>query len=120
MERPLKIPPSVLLYVEYLENEIQNYKTDTKKKFYRGIQRQLGLLGDEMLREDFKVSMIKGEEDNGFDGFFDMMTKGDAIVKAMEKFEQQANPTIKDDSKKIVKEDGVEQFIKTTTNATPT
>lgn len=115
MERPAKIPSNILPYIEYLEKENNEFKTDTKKKFYRGVQRQLDLLGDEMLKEDFKVSMIKSKDDNGFDGFFDMMTKGEAIVKAMEKFEQQAIPKLVEAKSKIEVQDGVEQFIKNAT-----
>lgn len=112
MERPAKIPKDILPYIEYLEKENREFKTDTKKKFYRGVQRQLDLLGDEMLRPDFQVSMIKGEQDSGFDSFFDMMTKGDAIVKAMEKFETQALPKEVDNQSKVKVEGGVEDYIK--------
>lgn len=122
MERPFKIPDSVRPYVEYLESTIEEFKTHTKKKFYRGIQRQLDLLGDEMLDESFVVSMkssyeLRGEKyikvDNGFEGFFDMMTKGEAIVKAMEKFETQALPKEqKQSEKKSLSEDSAENFMK--------
>jgi hypothetical protein len=120
MDKPIIKDKATLAYVEFLENEIESFKTHTKKKFYLGIQRQLDLLGDEMLAPEFKVSMKRGEKDSGFDGFFDMITKGEAIIKAMEKFEQQAFPSVKDESKKVVKEDGVEQFIKSKTNSITT
>ena len=112
MEKPVIKERAALAYVEYLEKQIEDFRINTKKKFYLGVQRQLDLLGDEMLDESFKVSMKKGETDTGFDGFFDMITKGEAIVKAMEKFELQAFPKKEDDSKKVIKEDGVEDFLK--------
>lgn len=130
MATPLKSLKEANLRIEELENQIEQFKTHTKKKFYLGIQRQLDLLGDEMLSDDFKVSMKKtftegskeGKmvmQDSGFEGFFDMLIKGEAIIKAMQKFEEDVfnKP---DDSKKVVKEDGVEQFIKATTLATTT
>lgn len=83
------------------------------------------MLGDEMLDESFKVSMkktfTKSNDDSGkmkvvdtgFEGFFDMITKGEAIIKAMEKFEQQAFPQLQQDSKKkVVKLEGVEEYLK--------
>ena len=128
MGTPPKSLKDAILRIEELEKQIEEFKTHTKKKYYLGIQRQLDLLGDEMLSEGFKVSMkadyvVQGEKyikvDNGFDAFFDMLTKGEAIIKAMQKFEEDVfnKP---DDSKKVVKEDGVEQFIKSTTIATAT
>lgn len=122
MEKPLIKDKAVLLYVDYLEKQISEFKTHTKKKFYSGIQRQLDLLADEMLDENFKVSLkpeykLQGEKyvkiDTGFEGFFDMMTKGEAIIKAMEKFEQQALPEeIKQGTKTRLSEDSAENFIR--------
>ena len=123
MEKPLGIKDvKALTYIEYLEKQIEDFKTHTKKKFYNGIQRQLDLLADEMMDKDFKVSLktsyeLQGDKyikvDTGFDSFFDMMTKGDAIVKAMEKFEEQAFPNNSgDNKKKVVKLEGVEEFLK--------
>jgi len=111
MERPNKIPKDILPYIEFLEKENADFKTDTKKKFFRGVQRQLDFLADEMLDPTFVVSMKKDVENNGFDSFFDLMAKGDAIVKSMEKFEAQAIPKADDITKKVVKEEGVEEFL---------
>ena len=117
-----------LLRISDLEKQIEGFKTHTKKKFYLGIQRQLDILADEMLNPDFKVSMVSEYEqqgnkqvkiDNGFEGFFDIIVKGEVIVKAMKNFEEEVFNKV-DDSRKIVKEDGVEQFIKNTTVATTT
>lgn len=112
MERPTNIKDkSTLLYIEHLESKIEEFKSHTKKKFYLGIQRQLDFLAEEMLSEDFQVSLKK--DDSGFDQFFDMITKGEAIIKAMEKFEQQAFPSESNQGKKkVTKDDGVEEFIK--------
>lgn len=123
MDKPTGIKDAkALAYIEFLENQIEEFKNHTKKKFYRGIQRQLDLLAEEMLSDGFEVSLKpkytwEGEkrvkEDSGFDSFFDMMTRGEAITKAMEKFESQAFPNVKEVNKKnIVKEEGVEEFLK--------
>ena len=120
MEKPVIKDAKILAYINYLEKQIDEFNIHTKKKFYRGIQRQLDLLADEMLDDNFKVSLKteytwEGDKrvkvDNGFDCFFDMMTKGEAIVKAMEKFESQALPSV-EPKKKVVKDDGVEEFLK--------
>ncbi len=121
MEKPAIKSGPVLDYVNYLEAQLDAFKTHTKKKFYLGIQRQLDLLGDEMLQDDFKVSMKKsftineGKSsmvDSGFDGFFDMLTKGEAIIKAMEKFEAQAIPKEEKDNGPKLKEGSVaEKYI---------
>lgn len=113
MIRPTIKDKSILEYVEYLEKQLVELKTHTKKKFYMGIQRQLDLLADEMLDPSFIVSMKKTDNDSGFDGFFDMITKGDAIIKAMEKFEAQALPKEeKSDVKKPLSEDSAENYLK--------
>lgn len=111
----------MLLYVEHLEQTIEKFRTHTKKKYYLGIQRQLDILADEMLDEKFKVSMVSAYEfdgkkqvkvDNGFESFFDMLTKGEAIIKAMQKFEVEVFPKEKDDEIKPLSEDSAENYLK--------
>jgi len=81
--------------VNYLESQITS--DATKKKFYRGIQRQLDLLADELLDKEFKVSLkTEGKE---FDKFFDMLTKGSTIIQAIKNFENEVMP--KEEERKI-------------------
>ena len=117
MERPNKIPPSILPYIEYIEKKAENNLIQTVNKLNRGLQKQVDFLADELLSDTFKLSL---EDDKAVDRFLKILEKADPILKAMDKFEQKANGTQKDDSKKVVKEDGVEQFIKATTISTTT
>ncbi len=109
MTRPTSKDQAVNAYIDYLEQQIEAFKTHTKKKFYRGIQRQLDLLGDEMLDPGFKVSLR--DDADGFGSFFDMLSKGESIIKSMEKFEAQAIP--KEESSKPTTPEGsvAEKFI---------
>ncbi len=108
---------NVLEYIQFLENGNVSTLVGTKNKFNRGIQRQIDFLSDELLRDDFKLSLTSDTE---VDRFLKILKESTAICSAMEKFELQAFPKNEDNSKKIVKEDGVEQFIKSTTIATTT
>ncbi len=120
MERPTIKDKAVLAYVEYLESQLSSQ--DTVKKFRRGIQRQLDLLADEMLNENFIISlkpiyvqsldgkMIKTE--SGFNEFFDMLTKGKEIVAAIEKFETAAYPKAQVDKKKSLSTDSAENYLR--------
>lgn len=105
-----------LIRIDELEKQVENNLIQTVNKFNRGMQRQFEFLADEMLSDNMKLSLT---DDKEVDRWLKIVKEYQPIITAMEKFEQKANG-IKDDSKKTVKEDGVEQFIKATTITTRT
>lgn len=106
-----------LLRIDELEKQVNNNLIQTVNKFNRGMQRQFEFLADEMLSSDMKLSLT---DDKEVDRWLKIVKEYKPIMDAMNAFEQKANGTQKDESKKVVKEDGVEQFIKTTTVTTTT
>lgn len=96
---------TILAYIEWLESQISSEAT--KKKFYNGIQRQLDLIADELLSDDFKIS-IKNEGKE-FDKFFDLLTKGTTIIQAMKNFENEVMPKIEE--KKQSNPDTADAFL---------
>lgn len=109
MIRPKSKDVELNKYCDYLEAQIEEFKTHTKKKFYRGIQRQMDLISEEMLNPDFKVSLsAEGDE---FNNFFDMLSKGKAIVDAMQNFENQAIPVEKTGTSELRADATAEKYI---------
>ncbi len=98
MTRPPKLSDKE--YIKFLEAQLSSQ--DTTKKFFRGIQRQMDILSDELLAEEFKVSFKTEYEfgkdgklskrTNTFEAFFDMLVKGKQIVDSMAHFEIAAYP----------------------------
>lgn len=95
MKKPVIKDKAILQYVEYLEAKVNS--DSTKMKFFKGVQRQLDLLADEMLNDEFKIS-LKGEGTE-FKNFADMLIKGNQIIQSMKNFENEAMP--KQDEKKV-------------------
>lgn len=93
MKRPAIKDKAVSAYVDYLEEQISGFKTDTKKKFYLGVQRQLDILSDELLAEEFRLSL---RSDSEVDRFLKILKESTQIVDAMDKFEKKALPVNED------------------------
>lgn len=108
MKRPPIKDKAILAYVEYLESQVNS--SATKKKFYKGIQRQLDLIADELLSDEFKITLkgIEGEKNENFDRFFDMLTKGSAIVTSMKNFE---NEVYQKEEEKKISQGTADEFI---------
>lgn len=95
MKRPDIKDKKILSYIEYLEGKLTS--DATKMKFFKGVQRQLDLLADEMLNDDFKIS-LKGEGTE-FKNFADMLIKGNQIIQSMKNFESEAMPKQQEEKK---------------------
>ena len=115
MERPKKIPKEVLPYIEFIEEQLTSNTID--KKWARGVERQLGFLADELLSNEMKLSLTDEKE---VDRFIKRLEKYKVVSDAIKTFKNVAYNAEVPDVKKVVKEDGVEQFIKSTTIATTT
>lgn len=109
MERPNIKSGPILDYVVYLEKQIESTLIYTKKKLNRGIQRQVDFLADELLREDFKLSLTSDVE---VDRFLKIIKEANPIILAMEKFESQSVPKDEGDAGPKLKEGSVaEKYI---------
>lgn len=96
-----------IAYCDWLEAQLTS--TDTVKKFNRGFQKQLDGIADELLDPSYQIS-IKGKESD-FKNFFEMVTKGQTIVSAMEKFEKAAYDK-RSDEKKPLSEDSADNYLR--------
>lgn len=97
-----------IAYSEWLESQLTS--KDTVKKFNRGFQKQLDGIADELLDPSYQIS-IKGKESD-FKNFFEMVTKGQTIVQAMEKFEKAAYADLRGDEKKTFSDDSAENYLR--------
>ena len=97
-----------ITYCDWLESQLNS--KDTVKKFNRGFQKQLDGIADELLDPSYQIS-IKGKESD-FKNFFEMVTKGQTIVSAMEKFEKAAYADIKGDDKKPLSDESADNYLR--------
>ncbi len=128
MERPKIKDKAVLAYVNYLEGQLDNFKTDsTLARIYLGVKKQADDMAT-LLSSDIEVEMPDGsieskpildfqslssKDDKFFDRYNNILKIWRPMSKDLKEAESEINPEVlKREEKKLIEGSSVERYLK--------
>lgn len=114
MQRPTNIKDkNALAYIEYLESEVKSLEAQLKSPYaesYLAIKKIVDAGNKQIMEEDFDIFDEASEKKSAMIQKF--LNKTEDYSKQMEYFKSMMSPADAIKIKKVVKEEGVEQFLK--------
>lgn len=106
MERPIIKDASILKYVEYLENQVKNYSSETPiAKLYIATLRQIVNITETFNEMKINKVGMSDKDDKMFDRYFKIQDNVLRMVKDLKEFDTIINPKLVEDLKQEVGSD---------------